>query len=99
MGDRTAVNILTTVTGIPWNQGHFKKEMRTAIYDAELRGLTFHGLRKTAAKKLAELGCSEDQIRAITGHKTSAMVAHYTREADQKRLATAAIEMWEKAGE
>ena len=45
---------------------------------------------------LAELGCSEKQIAAITGHKTSAMVSLYTREADQKKLADAAIEIWER---
>ena len=94
---RTAVTMLTTSTGRSWTQGHFKKEFRIACEDAGLKGLTFHGLRKTAARCLAELGCSEKQIAAITGHKTSAMVSFYTREADQKRLATAAIEIWEKA--
>ncbi len=94
---RTAVTILTTSTGISWTQGHFKKEFRTESERAGLKGLTYHGLRKTAARVLAELGCSEKQIAAITGHKTTSMVSHYTREADQKRLATAAIEIWERA--
>ncbi len=29
-----------------------------------------HGLRKTAARRLAEAGCSANEIGAITGHTT-----------------------------
>jgi integrase len=62
-----------------------------------LAGVTFHGLRKTAASRLAEAGCSTHEIAAITGHKTLAMVELYTRGADQKRRATAAIFRLENA--
>jgi len=48
-------------------------------------------LRKLSARKLAEAGCSEKEIQAITGHATSRMVAHYTKGADQRKRATAAI--------
>ena len=34
----------------------------------------FHGLRYSAAKMLAEAGCTPHQIAAITGHQTLAMV-------------------------
>jgi integrase len=50
-----------------------------------------HGLRKSAARRLAEAGCTAHQIAAVTGHKTLAEVERYTRAADQERLATAAI--------
>lgn len=50
-----------------------------------------HGLRKVAARRLAEAGCSTNEIAAVTGHKTLGMVQHYTRSADQERLAGAAI--------
>ena len=50
-----------------------------------------HGLRKCAARKLAEAGCSEQEIMSVTGHRTSAMVAHYTKGANKKRQANAAI--------
>ena len=50
-----------------------------------------HGLRKTAARMLAEAGCSEDEIKAVTGHTTSTMVSYYTRPADKRKQATAAI--------
>ncbi len=36
-------------------------------------------------------------IAAITDHGTSAMMSFDTREAEQERLATAVIEIWEKA--
>ena len=50
-----------------------------------------HGLRKTAARKIAEAGATEEQIRAVTGHTTSRMVAHYTKGANQRKLAKGAI--------
>jgi hypothetical protein len=48
-------------------------------------------LRKTAARKLAEAGCSELEIQAITGHATSRMVSHYTKGASQRKRAAAAM--------
>jgi hypothetical protein len=52
---------------------------------------------KCAARKLAEAGCSEQEILSVTGHRTSAMVAHYTKGANKKRQASAAILKLEKA--
>ena len=40
---------------------------------------------------VAEAGCSDREIMAILGHRTAAMVIKYTRGAEQKRLAKAAI--------
>jgi enterobacteria phage integrase len=51
-----------------------------------------HGLRKAAARRLAEAGCSSKQIAAITGHKSLAEIERYTRAADQERLAIEAVE-------
>ncbi|WP_082064366.1 tyrosine-type recombinase/integrase [Brevundimonas sp. KM4] len=50
------------------------------------------GLRKAAARRLAESGCTPHQIAAITGHKTLKEVERYTRAAAQKALAGAAME-------
>ncbi len=69
----------------------FRDHWRKVILAAGLDGLTFHGLRYTAAAKLAEAGCDVRQIAAITGHRSLAMLQKYTRGADQKRLASAAI--------
>ncbi len=54
-------------------------------------GCTAHGLRKAAARRLAEAGCSAHEIAAITGHKTLKEVERYTRAADQRGLATSAL--------
>jgi integrase len=61
----------------------------------QLKGLVFHGLRKAAAVRLAEAGCSTHEIAAITGHETLAMVELYTKGAEQKRRAVAAIQKLE----
>lgn len=50
-----------------------------------------HGLRKAAARRLAEAGCSANEIASITGHVTLEEVARYTRAAEQKKLARSAI--------
>jgi len=50
-----------------------------------------HGLRKAAARRLAEAGCSSKEIAAITGHKSLKEVERYTHAADQERLAVAAV--------
>ena len=40
---------------------------------------------------MAECGCTEEQIKSITDHRTNAMVAHYVRGSNQKRLAREAM--------
>lgn len=50
-----------------------------------------HGLRKTAARRLAEAGCSTHEIMAITGHKSLGEVERYTRDTDKGRTGLAAI--------
>lgn len=46
-----------------------------------------HGLRYSAASELAELGCSDELIAAVTGHATGAMVRKYAGAARQKTRA------------
>ena len=47
-----------------------------------------------AAARLAELGCTEFEIMAITGHQTSKEVTRYTKAASQKiRAASALVKM------
>ena len=45
------------------------------------------GLRKAAGMRMAELGCSTNEIAAILGHDTLKEVERYTKAARQKRLA------------
>lgn len=42
-------------------------------------------------RRLAEAGQSNQAIKAVSGHSRDDMVAHYTRDAEQRRLAGAAI--------
>jgi integrase len=71
----------------------FSAWMREAITAAGLPlDAQPHGLRKAAGRRLAEAGCSANEIMAILGHKSLVEATRYTREADQVRLASAAIE-------
>ena len=58
-----------------------------------------HGLRKAAARKLAEAGCTTRQIMAITGHKSYSEIERYTKAAEQELSAEAAIGKWEEQTE
>jgi integrase len=60
-------------------------------------GFVFHGLRKSATVKLAEAGCTTKEIAAVTG-MSLAMVEHYSKGADQLRLARAAMRKLEGNG-
>lgn len=53
--------------------------------------LHFHGLRTTTATALAEAGATSKELQAICGWRTLAMAEHYTRRAEQKKLAVTAI--------
>lgn len=90
MPRHNAGTILTRADGRPWKINHFRHEMGAQIRAAGLSGIVTHGLRTTAAKWMAEAGCSEREIMAITGHTSPAMVSRYVREASQKRRAQSA---------
>jgi integrase len=55
------------------------------------KGTSAHGLRKAMCRRLAEAGCSAHEIMAISGHKSLREVERYTKGADQKRMARAAM--------
>jgi hypothetical protein len=48
-------------------------------------------LRKATCRRLAEAGCSANEIAVISGHASLREVERYTKAADQKRMATAAM--------
>ena len=90
---REHVTILVTAYGRPFSLKGFGQFVSEAIRRAGLPpGCKAHGLRKTAARRLAEADATAKQIAAITGHKTLAEVERYTRAADQERLARQAME-------
>lgn len=82
----------------PFDEVYFGAWFAEAIDKAGLPDdCVLHGLRKTAGRKLREAGCTEQQIMDVTGHKTSRMIAKYTKGADQKKGAKAAMRKWENA--
>jgi enterobacteria phage integrase len=89
---REHVAILFNGRGKAFTAPGFSVWMRKAITAA---GLPIecqpHGLRKAAGRRLAEAGCSSRELMAVLGHKTLAEAERYTRDADQVRLATAAV--------
>ncbi len=88
--DRT---ILVNKFGRPWKGSNLSKQLGAAL--ADIAGFpphrNIHGLRKLAAANLAHAGCNMQEIVAITGHRSLAMVQLYTRSVDQERAAEAAI--------
>ncbi|RUW55834.1 integrase [Mesorhizobium sp. M8A.F.Ca.ET.021.01.1.1] len=77
--------------GRPFTAAGFGNWFRDRCVEAGVPGRA-HGLRKAAASRLAELGCSDREIMAITGHTTSKEVDRYTKGARQRVLAEAAME-------
>ena len=54
-----------------------------------------HGLRKLCLTRLAEAGCTVNQIAAISGHKDLREIQIYVDAADRKHLARAGIaQLW-----
>jgi integrase len=88
---RTNLTFLLTERGKPFTAAGFGNWFRDRCDEAALPQCSAHGLRKAAATRLANAGCSTDQIKAITGHKSLSEVARYTRAADQQRLARQAL--------
>ncbi len=86
-----SLTLLTRADGKPWRVDHFNHVFADAVRAAGLSGLSFHGLRKTAAARLAEVGASANEIAAVTGHRTLGEVTRYTAAADQRRRAAAAM--------
>ena len=89
---REHITIINTEYGKPFTVDGFSQWMRDAITAARLPlECQPHGLRKAAGRRLADAGCTPHEIMAVLGHKTLAEAERYTRDADQLRLAGAAI--------
>lgn len=91
--ERRGFHIVSTEAGRRYTLDGFKSLWRRMVLEAGLDGVTFHGLRKNATAALAEAGCTTEQIKAVTGHKTDAMVSLYTRSARQRLLAREAMRL------
>lgn len=93
------VMVFVTAYGKPFSVDGFGNKFAEWIEAAGLPSrCVMHGLRKAAARRLAEVGCSALEIASITGHKSLKEVERYTKAADQKRLARSAVARLEEHG-
>lgn len=82
---------------VAWKRGgnvgkeHLGAEFIKAAKEAGLENRSAHGLRKAAARRLAEEGKSVNELMAIFGWVRPDMAIYYTREADKKRMALRAM--------
>lgn len=95
---RTAVTIVTGVNGRSLKKAGVEKAFRTLIARLErqglvMPGLTFHGLRHTNGKNLADLGADPRMIQSLLGHRSMAASLHYSAQASRRRGASAAVEL------
>ena len=86
------LTFLTTRAGKPFSSAGFGNYFRDRCNEAGLSHCSAHGLRKAAARRLAEARCTTHEIAAITGHASLSEVQRYTKAADQKRLALSAMQ-------
>lgn len=91
---RRAETVITTEYGKPFSEKSLTGMMAhwTKLADLE-PGCTFHGLRKTLGKYLAESGATSKQSGGILGHDDLEHVALYSREAEQEMLAVAGMSL------
>ena len=83
---------LVTGFGQPFTAAGFGAWFRKRCNEAGLpKDCSFHGLRKAACRRLAEAGCSANEIAAISGHASLREVGRYTKAADQERMARNAM--------
>lgn len=85
-------HFLLTDFGRPFTANGFGNWFREAVEAAGLpQGLTAHGLRKAACRRLAEAGCSSHEIMSISGHRSLQEVERYTRAANREQMAQTAM--------
>jgi integrase len=86
------LTFIMTLRGKPFDPHAFSPWFGEACDAAGLPSeCVFHGLRKAACRRLAEAGCTAHEIMAISGHTSLKEIERYTKAADQKRLAQAAM--------
>lgn len=95
-GDLT---FLVTQLGQPFTSNGFGNRMRKWCDEAGLPDCSAHGLRKAAVARLAELGCTDREIMAITGHQTVKEVDRYAKGVRQRALAASVLRKVEAAGD
>ncbi len=78
---------LVTHYGKPFTKAGLGNKMRDWCDQAGLPHCSMHGLRKAGARRAAELGASNQMLKAVGGWSGDQEVSVYTANADQARLA------------
>ena len=97
--ERNGIFILTNQVGAPLTYSGLAQRISRISDKVGTRAYSLHGLRYSAASTLAEIGATDAQIAAITGHKARSMVAKYSSGAEQKRLAYEVVKLRENRTE
>lgn len=84
---------LVTAFGRGFTPAGFGNWFRDQCNKAGLRHCSAHGLRKAGATIAADNGASAHTLMMIFGWSTLKQAEHYTRQADQKRLAAAGMHL------
>lgn len=80
--------------GRPIKRAALSALMRRAVSEAGLpKRCVAHGLRKARMRTLAEHGATANQIASISGHMTLKEVERYTKAADRRVMAKAAMNL------
>lgn len=102
--------VLTDKRGRPFRIDHFRHRWRRAVVRAGLQGdakaedpadrqgLTFHGLRHTTARLIADAGFDVADIMAVLGHATIDMAVHYSRQSARRRRTAAVLTLPGRGG-
>lgn len=83
---------LQTQHGKPYTADGFGNWFRRKVREAGLPlGCSPHGLRKAMSRRLAESGSTNQQGRAVTGHKTDREFTRYAAKANKAAMADEAM--------
>lgn len=85
--------LLVTDYGKPFSAAGFGNWFRDRCDEAGLPHCTAHGLRKALARRAAEEGATQPQLKAVGQWSSDRDVATYTAGAEQRALADAALQM------
>lgn len=84
-------SFLVTEFGKPFSKDGFGNKMREWCDQAGLPQCSSHGLRKAIARRTAEVGGTQQQLKAIGGWRGDSEVTTYTEGAEQERMANDAM--------
>lgn len=85
--------LLVTEYGKPFSVAGFGNWFRDRCNEAGLPHCTAHGLRKALARRAADGGATQQQLKAVGQWSSDRDVATYTAGAEQRALADAALQM------